>query len=337
MDMTSKAKGTITAVKDRKKLKEQLLEQVKATAPDKRWNRAKKLTKVIDEIIYKATDRGFSFNGKQTLMELCECKGSTIDEATRLLKESGLFEVAYRENPNSNGYKTPVFILKSHANYQYIKEILEIQNYKQVVKQEVEKAQTSSGTRDSEEKEVPTNLSLKKDILTKKINNNNEDNYRNQLKDFFTFGLSENQLKAKELIDKNPYAHETVKLKSRAIVKELPSQFSELDWSVFADLMLLLYKKQPKHAVSYVVKAFYKNKLVQADQLGLSLDSEHIPDKLLPKSFKAKKRIAELKIEIEKYRKAGQMDYVRLYEHQIDIEQKKAGNSRCIVNQYSLN
>lgn len=95
---------------------------------DIQWNRAKKVLSVIDEIIYKATDRGYSFNGRETLAKKCKVSLSTVDKAIKLLKQSGEVLVAYRPNPASNGYKTPIIILKNHDNFTYWHELLGLEN-----------------------------------------------------------------------------------------------------------------------------------------------------------------------------------------------------------------
>ena len=151
---------------DRQKLKYTFMDRIKENVTV-RWNRAKKLVSVIDEIIYKATDRGYSFNGRETLAEICKVGLSTVDAAIRVLKESGEVVVAYRENPASNGYKTPVIILKNHPHFEYWNALL---NLEQNVKQKVENAETTTESKKDEPKKVSTySLSLKQDNTINKV------------------------------------------------------------------------------------------------------------------------------------------------------------------------
>jgi hypothetical protein len=338
MDFSKGAKGTIKEKKDRQKLKDQLLEQVKATEPNKRWNRSKMLLAVIDEIIYKATDRGFSFNGiESALMKKFDCSRSTVNRAIKILKDSGLFVVAYRENPNSNGIKTPVIILKSHPNYQYIMEILQIEDYKESVKETVENAQNVTGSKVKDDFLGSTNLSQEKDFFTENIKNNDEEKFFSDLNFLSSLYLSKDRTHAKTLIERNPMVHITIKQNSRKIVQELPAEFSKLDWTVFQDLMLSqLKRKQPLKPVGYVVKAFYKNKVMLAEKLDLSLENEYVPKNLLPKSFTYLRRIQEIKVKMENYRKSNNMEMVRACEQTIANYERQAGFSKCVVQNFSV-
>ncbi|WP_428909065.1 hypothetical protein [Niallia sp. Krafla_26] len=144
--------------KERRQMKYNFIDRIKDNVSI-RWNRAKKLLSVIDEIIYKATDRGYSFNGRETLAELCKVGLSTIDKAIRVLKESGEVIVVYRENPNSNGCKTPVIILKNHPHFKYWNELL---NLEQNLEQKVENAKIPTDSRDEQPQKVSTYLLPKK-------------------------------------------------------------------------------------------------------------------------------------------------------------------------------
>lgn len=155
---------------ERQQLKYTFMDRIKEQV-SVRWNRAKKLLRVIDEIIYKATDRGYSFNGRETLADICEVGLSTVDTAIRVLKESGEVIVAYRENPASNGYKTPVIILKNHPHFSYWKALLKLE---QDVKQKVENAEKSCESKDEQPKIIPTYL------LSTFLNNNHLNTRRNQ-------------------------------------------------------------------------------------------------------------------------------------------------------------
>ncbi|MBT2655335.1 hypothetical protein J7E81_08800 [Bacillus sp. ISL-18] len=107
---------------ERRQMKYSFLDSVKSKVK-RRWDRDFKLTRVIDEIVFKATDRDYSFNGRETLVN-CNCGLSTVDEVLRVLRESGEVIIGYRENPNSNGYKTPVVFLKNHPHFKYWNNIL---------------------------------------------------------------------------------------------------------------------------------------------------------------------------------------------------------------------
>ncbi|WP_454216397.1 hypothetical protein, partial [Peribacillus sp. JNUCC 23] len=112
---------------ERQKMKWSFIDRIKNTISI-RWERSKKVLSVIDEIIYKATDRGYSFNGRETLAEKCKVSLSTVDKAIKLLKQSGEVFVAYRTNPSSNGLKTPIIILKEHEHFTYWQELLGLKN-----------------------------------------------------------------------------------------------------------------------------------------------------------------------------------------------------------------
>jgi hypothetical protein len=113
--------------KERQKKKWFFIDRIKSKV-NIRWERSKKVLSVIDEIIYKATDRGYSFNGRETLAEKCNVSLSTVDKAIKLLKQSGEAFVAYRTNPSSNGIKTPIIILKEHENFTHWQELLGLEN-----------------------------------------------------------------------------------------------------------------------------------------------------------------------------------------------------------------
>lgn len=113
--------------KERQQLKHIFIDKIKEKV-SLRWDRASKLLQVIDEIIYKATDRGYSFNGRETLAEKCKVSLRTVDKAIKILKDSNEVVVAYRHNPSSNGYKTPIIILKGHEYFRYWKSLLNIED-----------------------------------------------------------------------------------------------------------------------------------------------------------------------------------------------------------------
>jgi hypothetical protein len=138
--------------KERQKLKWKFIDRIKSKIAI-RWNRAKKVLSVIDEIIYKATDRGYSFNGRETLAEKCKVSLSTVDKAIKLVKQSGEVLVAYRHNPASNGYKTPILILKQHENFTYLNELLGLENN---VENKVENKDKQEIPRDESTKKVST-------------------------------------------------------------------------------------------------------------------------------------------------------------------------------------
>ena len=146
-------------VRERQHIKHSLLDRI-ADVLGRSYRKAKKVTAVIDEIAYKATDRGFSFNGRETLAKKVGVSLPTVDRAIKLLKESGRVFVGYRENPQSNGAKTPVIIFKDHENFQRIASIL---NLSDEVNDKVEKEENVRETSLLGAKKVPTNLYLKQE------------------------------------------------------------------------------------------------------------------------------------------------------------------------------
>lgn len=148
---------TTDYVRERQHIKHSLLDSI-ADVLGRSYRKAKKVAAVIDEIAYKASDRGFSFNGRQKLAEKVGVSLPTVDRAVKLLKESGLVYVGYRENPRSNGIKTPVIIFKEHANYKRIASILKI-NDEVIDKVEKDEIRIESSVTDI--KKVPTNIYLK--------------------------------------------------------------------------------------------------------------------------------------------------------------------------------
>jgi Mn-dependent DtxR family transcriptional regulator len=109
----------------RRKIKNELIERIESALGSK-FRKAQKTTRVIDEIVWLATDRGFSFPGRETLAESLDVSLRTVDNAIRMLKDSGEVIVCYRENPKSNGAKTPVFIFRSHTNFERIAAVLNL-------------------------------------------------------------------------------------------------------------------------------------------------------------------------------------------------------------------
>ncbi|WP_100408491.1 helix-turn-helix domain-containing protein [Bacillus solitudinis] len=146
-------------IRERQNIKYSLLDSI-AHVLGRSYRKAKKVAAVIDEITYKATDRGFSFNGRQTLAEKVGVSLPTVDRAVKLLKDSGLVYVGYRENPHSNGVKTPVIIFKEHTNYKQIASILKIN---EEVVDKVEKDETLRESSVTDVKKVPTNTYLKQE------------------------------------------------------------------------------------------------------------------------------------------------------------------------------
>ena len=149
----------------RRKIKYELMNRI-AEALGRKFRKAQKTTLVIDEIVWKATDRGFSFNGRETLAEKLDVSLRTVDNAIRLLKDSGEVVVCYRENPKSNGAKTPVFIFRSHANFERIASILDLSLCEEVC--EVENTEKPTAPKDSPLNTFATILGVP---LKNKINN----------------------------------------------------------------------------------------------------------------------------------------------------------------------
>lgn len=115
------------------------------------WKRSKKLVSVLDEIVFKATDKGYSFTGRKTLAEKYKCTTRTVDRAFRILKDSKMFVICYRENPDSNSAKTPVVFPKDHPHFKHFSKLLNFE-----VDFEEEKRSISSQSRDQKPKKVST-------------------------------------------------------------------------------------------------------------------------------------------------------------------------------------
>lgn len=109
----------------------------------RKLRKAPKVQQVIRRILYLASDRGLSWPGRETLAKKLEVSTGTVDNAIRLLKDSGECDVFYRENPSSNSAKTCVFIFKRHDNYPAIKQILRKQ-YEEVWEEELRQKSTES-------------------------------------------------------------------------------------------------------------------------------------------------------------------------------------------------
>jgi len=143
--------GTYT----RRTMKVNILEKIEEALPEVELKRLPKVMLVIDEIVYKLTDRGFSFNGRKQLAEKCEVGLSTVDKAIYLLKATGLFLFTYRMNPNSNSAKTPVIFYIKHSNYKTYEKLIptladeridqEISRLEKVVKQSEEQKEEKRG------------------------------------------------------------------------------------------------------------------------------------------------------------------------------------------------
>jgi DNA-binding Lrp family transcriptional regulator len=153
----------------RRKIKNELMERI-ADALGRKFRKAQKTTRVIDEIVWKATDRGFSFNGPETLAKKLNVSLSTVSRAIRMLKDSGEVVVCYRENPRSNGPKTPVVIFRNHPNFDRIAAVL---NLRDNVADKVENAEKPTESSVSAHKTDATiSLPVKKqDDINKLIDN----------------------------------------------------------------------------------------------------------------------------------------------------------------------
>lgn len=157
------------SVSQRKKMKDSILMKIEDTV-NIRWSTAKKVRAVIDDIVYKLTDRGFSFAGRLTLADKLGVKPRTVDNAIKHLKASNLFYVCYRENTASNGAKTPVFILKDHPNFAIFNSLLYLECNDECDKEcEVENAENTYVPTVEEDENTPT-YSLSS--FTKQENNN---------------------------------------------------------------------------------------------------------------------------------------------------------------------
>jgi len=154
----------------RRKIKNELMERI-ANALGRKFRKAQKTTRVIDEIVWLATDRGFSFPGRETLAEKLGVSARTVDNAIRMLKDSGEVVVCYRENPRSNGPKTPVVIFRNHPNFDRIAAVLNLTVCEEVC--EVENA----------EKPTESSVSARKTDATISLPNKHDDKYINKLID----------------------------------------------------------------------------------------------------------------------------------------------------------
>lgn len=151
-----------------------------------------KLRRVMDDLIYKLTDRGFSFYTTQKMKENFSIGTTTIRDTIKLLKQSGLFFIAHRRQSikdkhaknGSNAGKGYVIFFKAHVNFsffkellgfadveanqlKYHKEIVEMKNsgleviteertVERIVEQTVENSENPIGTSVTDEKTAPT-------------------------------------------------------------------------------------------------------------------------------------------------------------------------------------
>lgn len=159
---------------ERRKLKDKMIEKIKNVL-GRAYRTAKKVASVIDEIAYKASDRGFCFAGRFKLAELTDASIRTVDNAISKLKASGEVIVMFRENPNSNSAKTPIFIFKYHPNFKAISDLLNLnckEDCKEVCEEEI--SSISSETSVTDTKKVSTillpNLKQEKNIISGGIN-----------------------------------------------------------------------------------------------------------------------------------------------------------------------
>ena len=103
-----------TNISERKALKRKLKYSIIESLQDEYYSYSDNTKLVFDEIIYKATDRGFSFNGINTLATKCNVSESTVKRVLRRLRSTGKVFVAYRKNPNGKGAKTPIVFFTEH-------------------------------------------------------------------------------------------------------------------------------------------------------------------------------------------------------------------------------
>jgi hypothetical protein len=137
----------------RQKMKFNFLDKIQEKVDSIRWDRASKITKVLDTIIYFATDRGYSFFGRETLARKCQVSLRTVDKAIKVLKDSEEAVVAYRQNPKGNSCKTPIILLKRHKHFSYWSKLL---NLECEVECEEENAETPDETSVGELKKIAT-------------------------------------------------------------------------------------------------------------------------------------------------------------------------------------
>lgn len=334
-------KQAITKEKDKREFKDRILESImnevnEYTWANKvvkiRWDRAKKLVRVLDEMLFKAADRGFSFNGRETLAELCECDVTTVDKAIKVLKESGQAVFCYGINPKTNGFKTPILFLKEHEYFAYWRTYLGMEN---TVESKVEKkeeiSEKSSYTKDRSQNLDDTYLTLTSEINTLISNINNEENYFSVFNILEDINLSKNQTFAKKMIMNCPFIAKNIRENARKIAIKLPSSFSELDFGTLANTIRNLQGRTPLKPVSYFLKAFYKNKIHEAKTRNLPIENEQIPAELLPQKFKDYQRLQKLRLDLVNYQKQGNNAMFEAVKMQIQIMVERMSKNKCII------
>ncbi|GFZ69051.1 hypothetical protein PSE10B_55730 [Pseudomonas amygdali pv. eriobotryae] len=154
-------KRAATYTYQRKKISDYIYNDIEAVL-GRKLRKAPKVAQVIRRIVYLASDRGYSFPGRETLANQLDVSTSTVDNAISLLKQSGDCDVFYRENPKSNSAKTCVFIFRRHSNYPEIKRILTKQ-YNEAWEEDF--AQMSTESKADPIKKIATLLITKKQDL----------------------------------------------------------------------------------------------------------------------------------------------------------------------------
>ena len=214
-------------VSEMKQLKRKLKSDVIEFDRDK-YNSFKKATKdLIDNLVYLASDKGFSFMGYKTMVEKYDVSESTCKRAVSFLKNTGLVLVGYRRNPNSNGYKTPVIFFKNHPNYEHHKNTLGFD--KDLVDDTVEKAETSTETRLQEDKKGTTYNSTIKDF----------NNLNLSIEDKIEKLPAPTTIKIRLIKNKNRILKDSIKLDDILVVFEVfKNRLNEYQFSLVLDRVL---------------------------------------------------------------------------------------------------
>ena len=94
--------------------------------PKQRSNlsRSPKKRRVVEEFVYRLSDKGYCYTGRKTISKKVSCHVDTVDEGIRILKETGLFFWTYLQNPDSNSCKTIVFFYKEHHLFGQVKSFI---------------------------------------------------------------------------------------------------------------------------------------------------------------------------------------------------------------------
>lgn len=348
-------KQAISKHKERKDYKNKLIDELKEyvtmiqwrnSTERIRWSRAEKLLKVIDQIVYDASDRGFCFWGRETLAERCNCNVHTVDKAIKVIKTSNMFAVAYGENTKANGVKTLFFFIKDHVYYSYWSNLLQLETKVNTI---TENPETPCAAKEKNEEEERTNLTLSSEIDTylkdnkekndksflKEIKKGSKENKEENANAFFdlieSMNLTEDQKTAKSYISTCPFINENIRKNARKISMKLPETFTELDWGVLGGLMRNLQGRTPLKPVEYVLKSFYKNKIYEAEIKGISLENQTLREDLLPQKYKDSKLLKNYQDKLIEAEKTGDHALISACKTQLQIMAKRMQKNKCHI------